>query len=99
MARLLIVQPEPSFHTLFRSVLAQAGDVAIEAANSYEGQPAADVACLTDGKLTRRAPAPARRLIVEAAAQFHAFFCEGLAQEGYGVTEGIHPRARLAGAR
>src|SRR5438552_11607968 len=86
MARLLIVQPEPSFHALFRIVLAQAGYVAIEAANSYEGQPAADVAGLTEGKLTRRAPARASLLIVEATAQFHAFFCEVLAQDGYIVT-------------
>ena len=54
MARLLIVQPEPSFHTLFRIVLAQAGYVAIEAANSYEGQPAADTAGLADSRIGRR---------------------------------------------
>ena len=96
MVGLLIVQPEPSFHTLFRIVLAQAGYVAIEAANSYEGQPAADVAGLTEGKLTRRAPARASLLIVEAAAQFHAFFCEVLAQEGYVVTEAVHREAGLA---
>ena len=49
MARLLIVKPETSFHTLF-----QAGYVAIEAANSYEGQPAADVAGLVDGRMGMR---------------------------------------------
>ena len=43
MARLLIVKPEASFHTLFHAVLAQAGYVAIEAANGYEGRPVADV--------------------------------------------------------
>ena len=54
MARLLIVKPETFFHTLFHTVLAQAGYVAIEAANSYEGQPAADVACLADGRMDLR---------------------------------------------
>jgi DNA-binding response OmpR family regulator len=90
MARLLIVKPETSFHTLFHAVLAQAGYVAIEAANSYERRPAADVVCLADGRRDRRAPARARLLIVEAAAQFHAFFCEVLAQAGYVVTEAVN---------
>ena len=44
MARLLIVEPEADFHTLFDAALAQAGYVAVEAANSYEGPPAADTA-------------------------------------------------------
>jgi hypothetical protein len=96
MARLLIVKPAASFYTLFHIVLAQAGYVAIEAANSYEGRPAADVACLADGRRERRAPTRARLLIVEAAAQFHAFFCEVLAQEGYLVTEAVHREAGLA---
>ena len=38
MARLLIVEPEADFHTLFDAALAQAGYVAVEAANSYEGR-------------------------------------------------------------
>jgi hypothetical protein len=99
MARLLIVKPEVSFHTLFHTVLAQAGYVAIEAANSYEGRPAADMVCLADGRRERRAPTRARLLIVEAATQFHAFFCEVLAQEGYLVTEAVHRAAGLADGR
>jgi hypothetical protein len=98
MAHLLIVKPEVSFHTLFHAALAQAGYIAIEAANSYEGQPAADVVCLGDGRRARRTPAPARLLIVEAA-QFHAFFCEVLAQEGYLVTEAVSRAAGLAANR
>ena len=50
MARLLIVQPEVSFHPLFHTVRAQAGYIAIAAANRYEGPPAADVAGLADGR-------------------------------------------------
>ena len=50
MARLLIVAPEADFHTLFADVLAQAGYVAVEAANSYEGRPAADAARRADGR-------------------------------------------------
>jgi hypothetical protein len=98
MARLLIVKPAASFHILFHAGLAQAGYVAIEAANSYEGRPAADVVCLGDGRRDRRTPARARLLIVEAAAQFHALFCEVLAQEGYVVTEAVHRAAGLAAA-
>jgi hypothetical protein len=103
MARLLIVKPETSFHTLFHIVLAQAGYVAIEAANSYEGRPAVDVVCLADGRRDRQAPRRACLLIVEAAAQFHAFFCEVLAQAGYVVTEAVNsdagrPAAGLADA-
>ena len=96
MARLLIAKPEVSFHTLFHAVLAQAGYVAIEAANSYEGRPAADVACLAGGRLGRRAPAQAPLLIVDAEAQFQAFFCEVLAQAGYLVTEAVSRSAGLA---
>jgi hypothetical protein len=96
MARLLIVKPEAYFYTIFHAVLAQAGYVAIEAANSYEGRPAADVVCLADGRLDRRAPAPARLLIVEAAAQFHDIFCEVLIQEDYVVTEAVSRSAGLA---
>src|SRR5262245_45539091 len=73
MARLLIIKPEAYFHTLCHTVLTQAGYVAIEAANTYEGRPAADVVCLADGRLDRRAPARARLLIVDAETQFHTF--------------------------
>ena len=83
MARLLIVAPEDDFHTLFADVLAQAGYVAVEAANSYEGWPAADAACQVDGTRARQAPALGRLLLVEPAAQFLAFFCDVLAQTGY----------------
>jgi len=89
MARLLIVKPEEDFHALLHAVLAQAGYVAVEAANSYEGRPAADAVCLADGRR-------ARLLIVEAKAQFHAFFCEILTQEGYVVTEAVNRDAGLA---
>jgi len=54
MARLLIVKPATAFHTLFHAGLAQAGDVAIEAAHSYEGQPAADTAGLANGRISMR---------------------------------------------
>jgi len=46
--------PEASFHTLFQVVLAQAGCTAIEAVNSYEGRPTADVVCLADGRMDLR---------------------------------------------
>jgi DNA-binding response OmpR family regulator len=87
MARLLIVEPEDYFHTLFQAVLAQAGYVAVEAANSYEGQLVVDAVCRSDVMRDIREPALAHLLIVEAEAQFHAFFCGVLAQEGYVVTE------------
>jgi hypothetical protein len=96
MARLLIVKPEASFYTLFQVVRAQAGYVAIEAANSYEGRPSADMMCLADGRLDRRAPTRSRLLIVDAEAQFQAFFCEVLAQAGYLVTEAVSRSAGLA---
>jgi hypothetical protein len=48
MARLLVIEPEEYFHTLFQEVLAQASYVAPEAVNSYEGSPAADVADLSE---------------------------------------------------
>jgi len=54
MARYLIVKPEASFHTLFHAALALAGYVAIDATNSYEGRPAADVACLADSRMDLR---------------------------------------------
>ncbi len=54
MARLLIVKPATAFHTLFHAGLAQAGDVVIEAAHSYEGQPAADAVDLADGRVNLR---------------------------------------------
>ena len=44
MARLLVIEPDEYFHTLFQEVLAQASYIAPEAVNSYEGSPAADVA-------------------------------------------------------
>ena len=56
MARLLIVEPEADFHTLFDAALAQAGYVAVEAANSYEGPPAAEAVCLASVTRGRRAP-------------------------------------------
>jgi hypothetical protein len=93
MARLLIVEPEADFHTLFDAALAQAGYVAVEAANSYEGQPAADAVCLAAVTRNRRAPRRAPLLLVEAAAQFHAFFRDVLDQEGYVVTAAVHSAA------
>ena len=89
MARLLIVEPEADFHTLFDAALAQAGYMAVEAANSYEGPPAADATGLATGTRARRAPL----LLVEAAAQFHAFFRDVLVQEGYVVTAAVHSAA------
>ncbi len=86
MARLLIVEPEANFHTLFDAALAQAGYVALEAANSYEGRLAADAVCRADVRRDRRAPTRARLLIVEPATQFHAFFRAVLVEEGYVVT-------------
>ena len=91
MARLLIVEPKGSFHALFAVALAQAGYIAIEAANSYEGWPAADVAYRADGWRSRRTSASL--LLVEAAAQFHTFFRDILAQEGYVVTTAVHRTA------
>ena len=88
MARLLIVEPEDDFHTLFDAALAQAGYVAIEAANSYEGRPAAAV-CRADVTTDMREPSLADMLIVERERQFHAFFRDVLAQEGYVVTEAV----------
>ena len=96
MARLLIVEPEDYFHTLFQAVLAQAGYVAVEAANSYEGQLAVDAVCRSDVMRDIRGPALAHLLIVKAEAQFHAFFCGVLAQEGYVVTEAVTSVAELA---
>ena len=46
MARLLIVEPEADFHALFDAALAQAGYVAVEAANSYEGRRRREAVCL-----------------------------------------------------
>ena len=92
MARLLIVEPEADFHTLFDAALAQAGYVAVEAANSYEG-PAAEAVCLAAVTRDRRAPGRAPLLLVEAAAQFHAFFRDVLVQEGYVVTAAVHSAA------
>lgn len=96
MARLLIVEPEDYFHTLFQAVLAQTGYVAVEAANSYEGQLVVDAVCRSDVMRDIREPALAHLLIVEAEAQFHAFFCGVLAQEGYVVTEAVTSVAELA---
>jgi DNA-binding response OmpR family regulator len=93
MARLLIVAPEVAFHTLLDAALAQAGYVAVEAANSYEGWPAADVAYRAAGRRPPRAPARARLLLVDAAAQFDTFFRDVLAQEGYVVTTAVHRTA------
>ena len=90
MARLLIVEPKGSFHALFAVALAQAGYIAIEAANSYEGWPAADVAYRADGWRSRRTSASL--LLVEAAAQFHTFFRDILVQEGYVVTTAVASR-------
>ena len=98
MARLLIVEPEADFHTLFQAVLAQAGYVAVEAANSYEGQLGVDAVCRSDVMRAIREPALAHLLLVEAEAQFHAFFCGVLAQEGYVVTEAVTSAAELAAA-
>ena len=98
MARLLIVEPEADFHTLFDAALAQAGYVAVEAANSYEGQPAADAVCLAAVTRNRRAPRQAPLLLVEAAAQFHAFFRDVLDQEGYVVTAAVHSAAGQSAA-
>ena len=96
MARLLIVEPEDDFHTLFQAVMAQAGYVAVEAANSYEGQLVVDAVCQSDVMRDIREPTLAHLLIVEAEAQFHAFFCGVLAQEGYVVTEAVTSVAELA---
>jgi hypothetical protein len=98
MARLLVVGPEDYFHTLFQAVLAQAGYVAVEAANSYEGQLVVDAVCRSDVMRDIREPTLAPLLIVEAEAQFHAFFCGVLAQEGYAVTEAVTSVAELAAA-
>ena len=98
MARLLIVEPEDDFHTLFQAVLAQAGYVAVEAANSYEGQLVVDAVCRSDLMRDIREHAPAYLLIVEAEAQFHAFFRDVLAQEGYVVTEAVTSVTELAAA-
>ena len=92
MARLLIVEPEADFHTLFDAALAQAGYVAVEAANSYEG-PAAEAVCLASVTRGRRASGRPPLLLVEAAAQFHAFFRDVLVQEGYVVTAAVHSAA------
>lgn len=89
MARLLIVAPEADFHSLFAAALAQAGYVAVEAANSYEGPPAADTARRAETRRARRA----HLLLVEATAQFDAFFRDVLAQEGYVVTAVVHRSA------
>ncbi len=97
MVRRLIVEPEDDFHTLFGAALAQAGYVAIEAANSYEGLPVADAVCRAAVRRAKRAPTRARLLIVEPAAQFHAFFRAVLVQEGYVVTAAVpHAAGRLA---
>jgi CheY-like chemotaxis protein len=96
MARLLIVEPEDDFHTLFQAVLAQAGYVTVEAANSYEGQLVVDTVCRSNVMRDIREPPLAHLLIVEAEAQFHAFFCGVLAQEGYVVTEAVTSVAELA---
>ena len=93
MARLLIVEPEADFHTLFDAALAQAGYVAVEAANSYEGPPAAEAVCLASVTRGRRASGRPPLLLVEAAAQFHAFFRDVLVQEGYVVTAAVHSAA------
>ena len=92
MARLLIVAPEADFHPLFAAALAQAGYVAVEAANSYEGGPTADAARRTETRRPRRGPGRADLLLVEATAQFDAFFRDVLAQEGYRVTA-VGPRS------
>jgi hypothetical protein len=89
MARLLIVAPAADFHTLFDAALAQAGYVVVEAANSYEGPPAADAVGRATGPRARRGPGRAPLLLVEATAQFHAFFRDVLAQEGYVVTTAV----------
>jgi DNA-binding response OmpR family regulator len=89
MARLLIVEPEADFHTFFDAALAQAGYVALEAANSYAGRPSADTVCVADGTRDRREPVRARLLMVEAEAQFHPFFCDVLAYKGYVVTVAV----------
>ena len=93
MARLLIVAPAADFHTLFDAALAQAGYVVVEAANSYEGPPAADAARRAGTRRSRRAPGGAPLLLVEATAQFDAFFRDILAQEGYVVTEAVYSSA------
>ena len=92
MARLLIVEPEADFHTLFDAALAQAGYVAVEAANSYEGHGGGSGVPgvrHTGSAGVRAAPL----LLVEAAAQFHAFFRDVLVQEGYVVTAAVHSAA------
>jgi hypothetical protein len=93
MARLLIVTPEADFRPLFAAAMAQAGYVAVEAANSYEGQPAADTARRAETRRPRRAPGRAHLLLVEATAQFDAFFRDVLAQEGYVVTAAVQRSA------
>ena len=93
MARLLIVAPEADFHSLFAAALAQAGYVAVEAANSYEGPPAADTARRAETRRVRRTSRRAHLLLVEATAQFDAFFRDVLAQEGYVVTAVVHRSA------
>ena len=98
MARLLIVAPEDDFHTLFDDVLAQAGYVAVAAANSYEGRPAADAAYRADTTRALRAPALGRLLLVEPAAQFLAFFRDVLAQTGYVALAAVPSAAGLAAA-
>ena len=55
MARLLIVEPEADFHALFDAALAQAGYVAVEAANSYEAGGGGS-RCLASVTRGRRAP-------------------------------------------
>jgi DNA-binding response OmpR family regulator len=86
MARLLIVEPEAYVRALLDDALAQAGFVAVEAANRYEGLPAGEAACLADGLRDLWGPARARLLLVEAEAQFLTFFQAVLEQEGYVVT-------------
>jgi hypothetical protein len=93
MARLLIVAPEADFHSIFAAALAQAGYVAVEAANSYEGSPVADVARRAGVRRSRRTLRPAPLLLVEATGQFDAFFRDILVQEGYVVTEAVHSSA------
>jgi len=44
MARLLIIEPEASLHTLLRKVLAQENYEVLEVAHSYAGLQVADVA-------------------------------------------------------
>jgi hypothetical protein len=98
MARLFIVAPADDFHTLFDDVLAQAGYIAVEAANSYEGRPTANMVCRADGPRALPAPALRRLLLVEPAAQFLAFFRDVLAQAGYVALEAVPSEAGRAAA-